>query len=187
MPERYDNPRDIAQLMHQTKRLQQSAERSPFTGLVTLFCYVLWKDYRYSQKKLAEFCEQIHKYEDQWHDKPIDQIHDRLDDYAGWCVEYEEYTEKDFPHFRSKVAQKAIKEQIRCNNKINDLSTRYMTYGFCVLMDDGFGRRKLTNLKDKVQKQMNDVTKAGKEKGIMDLWRELIDGAGIYIEKPLFD
>lgn len=46
MPARYDNPQDIAQLMHQTKRLQQSAERSPFTGLVTLFCYVLWKDYR---------------------------------------------------------------------------------------------------------------------------------------------
>lgn len=32
---------------------------------------------------------------------------------------------------------------------INDLSTRYILYGMVILMEDGFGKKKLTNFKDK--------------------------------------
>ena len=47
MPKRYDNPQEILKIMRQTELLKQSAERSPFTGILTLFCYTLWKDYKY--------------------------------------------------------------------------------------------------------------------------------------------
>ena len=74
------------------------------------------------------------------------------------------------------------------------LSTRYLTYGFCVLADDGVKKQKLTNIKEKVRKLLDELDiiseKKEKEPGdkcIMDCWQELIDGAGIYIEKPVVD
>lgn len=54
MPKRYDNPQEILKIMRQTELLKQSAERSPFTGILTLFCYTLWKDYKYSQTRLSD-------------------------------------------------------------------------------------------------------------------------------------
>lgn len=54
MPKRYDNPQEILKIMRKTELLKQSAERSPFTGILTLFCYTLWKDYKYSQTRLSD-------------------------------------------------------------------------------------------------------------------------------------
>lgn len=113
-------------------------------------------------------------------------------EHAGWKVEYVPATEKEFPRYQSVVLQKAIRAQIEDENRIGELSTRYLTYGFCVLADDGVKKQKLTNIKEKVRQLLDELDlvsgKADREpgeRGIMDCWQELIDGAGIYIERPV--
>ncbi len=191
---RVDDPRKIAEIMRHIQIQRQASFRSPYTCMLVVFCYVLWKQYRYSQASLVKFTQDFSKYEEKWLKKPIKELDDRLMEYAGWKIEYVPATEKDFPRYQSVVLQKAIQAQIEDENRIGELSTRYLTYGFCVLADDGVKKQKLTNIKEKVRKLLDELDiiseKAEKEpgdKGIMDCWRELIDGAGIYIEKPVVD
>ena len=135
MPKRYDNPQEILKIMRQTELLKQSANRSPFTGILTLFCYTLWKDYKYSQTRLSDFCGKFTEYNEKYENEPYTELQSRLNDFADWTIEYKEFTEADYPHYKSVVAQKCIQEQVRCNNLINELSTRYILYGMVILMD----------------------------------------------------
>lgn len=187
MPKHYDDPQEIARLMVELQRLRKTAQRSPFTGLLTVFCYVLWKDYKYSQTKLAKFCEDFSKYDLEYEDADIEELSENLWNYADWKVEFTPFTERDYPLYKSPLARKVVREQVKANNEINEKATRYLTYGFTVLMNDGTKKQKLTNIKDKIQKRIDEITKEDRDKEIMDLWKELIDGAGIYIEKPVID
>jgi hypothetical protein len=56
-----------------------------------------------------------------------------------------------------------------------------------ILMEDGFGKKKLTNFKDKFSDHMDKAGDKCNGKDFMDLWRELVENTGIYIEKPIFD
>lgn len=94
---------------------------------------------------------------------------------------------QNYKKYAIPPAQKMIREQVKANNEINEKATRYLTYGFTILMNDGTKKQKLTNIKDKIQKRIDEVTADERDKCIMDLWKELVDGAGIYIEKPVID
>lgn len=189
MTKRYDDPKELAQLMIETRRLKQSASRSPYTVVLTILCYGLWKDYRFSQKKLADFCSRFAGYDEKYLDKPFDDLADRLMEYSGWKVENKEFTPADYPRYKSKVMQAAVLEQMRCANEINELSARYFTYGFCALIDEDFdfGARKLTNFKNKSQKHIQSITGDMRTGTIHDLRQELMSGAGIFIEGPEID
>lgn len=187
MPKHYDNPQAILRLRRETELLRQSAERSPFTGILTLFCYTLWKDYKYSQTKLSDFCCKFTEYNEKYENEPYTELQNRLNDFAEWTIEYQVFTEADFPRYKSKIAQDCIREQVRCNNRINDLSTRYILYGMVILMEDGFGKKKLTNFKDKFSDRMDKAVDKCNGKDFMDLWKELVENTGIYIEKPIFE
>lgn len=187
MSKRYDNPQEIIRLAAETKRLRLSAQRSPFTGMMILFCYTLWKDYKFSQTKLADFCNMMQKYYLEYDDKPIENLSEKLFDYTGWKVEYVRFSRKDFPRYKSKIAMQYVDEQVACNNEINEKSTRYLTYGFNVLVDCGFGKKKLTNFKDKLQNRIEDITKDNRTVSVMDLWKELVEKAGVYIERPIIN
>lgn len=186
MPKRYDNPQEILKIMRQTELLKQSAERSPFTGILTLFCYTLWKDYKYSQTKLSDFCGKFTEYNEKYENEPFTELQSRLMDYADWTIEYQVFTEADFPHYKSKIAQDCIREQVRCNNLINDLSTRYILYGMTILMESGFQKRKLTNFKDKFYNYIEMKDANGKKISFMDFHNELFEKTGIFIEMPVF-
>lgn len=187
MPKHYDNPQAILCLRRETELLRQSAERSPFTGILTLFCYTLLKDYKYSQTKLSDFCGKFIEYNEKYENEPYTELQGKLNDFADWTIEYKEFTEADFPHYKSAVAQNCIREQVRCNNRINELSTRYILYGMVILMEDGFGKKKLTNFKDKFSDHMDKAGDKCNGKDFMDLWKELVENTGIYIEKPIFE
>lgn len=189
MAKRYDDPKELAQLMIETRRLKQSASRSPYTVVLTILCYGLWKDYRFSQKKLADFCSRFARYDEKYLDKPFDDLADRLMEYSDWKVENKEFTPTDYPRYKSKVMQAAVLEQMRCANEINELSARYFTYGFCTLIDEdfGFGSRKLTNFKNKSQKYIQSITGDMRTGTIHDLRQELMSGVGIFIEGPEID
>lgn len=187
MPKHYDNPQAILRLRRETELLRQSAERSPFTWILTLFCYTLWKDYKYSQTKLSDFCGKFIEYNEKYENEPYTELQGKLNDFADWTIEYKEFTEADFPHYKSAVAQNCIREQVRCNNRINELSTRYILYGMVILMEDGFSKKKLTNFKDKFSEHMDKAGDKCNGKDFMDLWKELVENTGIYIEKPIFE
>lgn len=187
MPKHYDNPQAILRLRRETELLRQSAERSPFTGILTLFCYTLWKDYKYSQTKLSDFCCKFTEYNEKYENEPYTELQSRINDFVEWTIDYQVFTEADFPRYKSKIAQECIREQVRCNNRINDLSTRYILYGMVILVEDGFGKKKLTNFKDKFSDHMDKTGDKCNGKDFMDLWKELVENTGIYIEKPIFE
>lgn len=187
MPKPYDNPQAILRLRRETELLRQSAERSPFTGILTIFCYTLWKDYKYSQTRLSDFCGKFIEYNEKYENEPFTELQSNLMDYADWTIEYQVFTEEDFPRYKSKIAQDCIREQVRCNNLINDLSTRYILYGMTILIESGFQKRKLTNFKDKFNKYIEITSDDSKKIGVMDLHKEPADNTGIYIEKPIFE
>ena len=187
MAKRYDDPKELSKLLLETRRLKQSANRSPYTVILTILCYGLWKDYRYSQRKLADFCRKFAEYDERYFNKTYQKLVDELYNYTDWKVEHVKYTKDDYPHYKSKIMQASVEEQMRCSNEINALSARYFTYGFCILIEDGFGSKKLTNFKDKAQKRIQSITGDMRTGTINDLWKELATGAGIYIEKPKID
>lgn len=60
-------------------------------------------------------------------------------------------------------------------------------HGMVILMEDGFSKKKLTNFKDKFSDHMDKAGDKCNGKDFMDLWRELVENTGIYIEKPIFE
>lgn len=54
---RVDDPKKIAEIMRHIQTQRQASFRSPYTCMLVVFCYVLWKSYRYSQANLAKFTE----------------------------------------------------------------------------------------------------------------------------------
>ena len=187
MKKKIDDPKQIVQIMQQIRMHKQSAMRSPFTGMLVLFCYTLWKDYKYSQAKLAKFTQDFALYEKAWLKKDYKELEDRLFSYAEWKVEYEPVTENDFPKYQSVVLKKFIDNEIKSQNEINELSARYLTYGFSIMIDYGVKKRQLTNIKDKMNDRLNYISREDSDIKIMDLWTELVEKAGIYIERPMID
>lgn len=180
---RLDNKDEISNIMKRIQYMNQSAEKSPFTGMVTIFCYILWKNFRYGQKSLGKFCSEIQKYNNEW-DEDISSLQNRIMDYVGWTVNYEPFTEEDFPKVKSNVYKLYYQKLMQYNNRINELSTRYITFGFCVLIDWGFDVDKLTRFKDKFNERLDYVNE--EDKTVMEFWNKLVDEMGIYIEKPQF-
>lgn len=84
-------------------------------------------------EKIGRFCRKFAEYDERYFDKPYQTLVDELYNYADWKVEHVKYTKDDYPHYKSKVMQASVEEQMRCANEINALSTRYFTYGFTFL------------------------------------------------------
>ena len=176
----------ILAIAREAQLLKNSSIRSPFTGMATLCNYVLWKDEKWYQKKLAAYNQAVAEYDQRLDagEVTLKELSDRLWNKTDFTVEYTEYTEKDIhvnPKF--KFLYEMEKNTIECNNTINEMSTRYLLIHFNVLMDLGYGKIRLERNKDYVNARLRTVTVVKGER-IMDLHRELVDGAGIYIEMP---
>ena len=179
-----DDPREISRLQKELKRLKQTSYKSPFTSMLTVMCYTLWKDYKFTQNKLSDFIQKFMEYQKKYDDYMINDLHDELMSYAAWTVEYSPYTMMDMPQTRSAVQRAYYQKIVEYNNMINGLCSRYITYGFCVLKDDGWKAKKLTNMKDHFNHRLAD---ADDNAGIMDYWHDLVNDVGIYIERPTID
>jgi hypothetical protein len=177
------------ELLSMTKEIQtlkKSSNRSPFTGMATLCNYVLWKDEKWYQKKLVAYNQAVAEYDQRLdaEEVTIKDMSDRLWNKADFTVEYVEFTEKDIRVSpKNKFFYAMEKHRIECDNTINEMSTRYMLIHFNVLMDMGYGKKRLERNKDYINARLQTVTVVEGEK-IMDLHRELIEGAGIEIEMP---
>lgn len=181
----YDNPQDMLRIMKELSLQRQSAYRSPFTGMVTLLCYVLWKDFNASIGVIETFLSTFNTYvqdSTDWRE-----MSGRLYDYVGWKVEYVPWTIDCFPKYKNPIYIKTIQATVDDNNQINELSSQYLTYGFVSLMDMKWTQKRLTNYKDKVNSRLDVISQENKYEGIMDYWQQLKDEAGLEIEKPKFE
>ena len=168
----------------EVKDIQATADKAPFTGMATLCNYILWKEEKWYQKKLAEYNQRVHECDRMMDDGEItiEGIQKRLYDKAGFDVRVVEEV-----CTRSKKSKNFLdqleRQTIEANNQINDMSARYFLLHYQVLMDMGYGHKRLNRNMNYINKWLSRVNRDG-DTNIMELHRELIDGAGIFIEMP---
>lgn len=170
MKKHYDNPKELLNRLRAAKEQERAAQRAPFSATSILFNYALLKDERMSRPKLIEYNQKFAALEAS--ESAIQPLNDKLWEKVGWRVEY-----GSFGH----VARcRSLEDRLRnheadCNNHINEECTRCMVIGFNVLMEMGYGAKRLTRVKDAICKYL--------EADVRELNRELIE-AGIIIEMP---
>jgi hypothetical protein len=102
---------------------------------------------------------------------------------AGWKVEYEPYTENDIKAKPGTYDYQCEKRIMDSNNAINMQSTQYLCVAFNVLMSMGYGKHRLTRVKDKVVEMFNRYSGDDRE-SVMVLHKRLFDEAGVYVQMP---
>ena len=171
-------------MVQETKKLTASSESTAFTGIATLCNYVLWHDEKWSQNKLIEYHTAVTEYDRKFYDGEItiEQMSKRLWDKAGFTIEYVPQAEED-TYLKNKFFRDMEQRTIKAGNIINEMSQQYLLIYFNVLMDSGYGKKRLNRVKDNLNKWL-DITSKDTGKKIMDLHRELVDKVGIYVEMP---
>ena len=179
------------EILAKTKQLQmlkRSSYRSPFTGMSVLCNYTLWHDEKWYQKKLGEYNSLVAAYDKRLDDEEItlEEISKRLWDKAEFTVEWVEFTDKDITVSKKDKFLYSLEQKIiGYNNTINQMSTIYFLIHFNVLMDMGYGKKRLERNKDLINHNLGNIhTENGTR--IMELRQELIDKAGIFVEMPSF-
>lgn len=178
------------ELLRRVKNLQdlkRNTSRAPFTGMATLCNYVLWKEEKWYQKKLAEYNQRVAEYDRRLDDGEITifSLRRRLKKCADFDVDYAPYTYADItvPKKKNSFLYQMEKQIVDANNEINDWSVRYILIHYNVLIDMGYGYKRLNRNKDQLNRWLG-VGSQDEGMRIMDLHRELIEGVGIYIEMP---
>ena len=177
---------EILRKYAELQQLRRNAIRAPFTGMATLCNWVLWKEEGWYQKKLAEYNQRVLEYNRLVDDGIVllEDIRCRIKEKAGFDVMYVEFTEADIKvPKKDKMLYSLELEIMAANNTINELSTRYMLIHYQVLMDMGYGEKRLNRNMENVNRWLRNVTDDEGDR-IMDLRQQLIDGVGIYIEMP---
>lgn len=183
---RHLSKNEILAKMKEVQKLKNSSDKTPFTGMSTLCNYVLWKKEGWYQKKLGEYNEKVLAYWEQLYTGEIElqTLSDRLWDKADFKIEFVPYTEKDIvTKKKNSFLYEMEKRVIDANNTINEVSARHFTIHFNVLMDMGYGKKRLERNKDYLNGMLGVISSASDQR-IMDLHRELYEEAGIYIEMP---
>lgn len=169
--------------MLELRRRKETCYSAPFTGMAIICNWVLWKVEGFTQGKLEKYNQMVDVYYQVLNggEVTVENLDNRLFQKAEFKIEFEEYTESDILVTRKdKYAYAWNKQNIEVNNKINQSCREYLLVCFNVLMDMGYGRKRLERVRANVVDTIN--TTAGK---VMGLHQELIDGVGIYIEKPI--
>ena len=168
--------------------LKKNTSKAPFTAMATVCNYTLWKDEHWYQKKLAEYNQRVAEY-----DRRIDEgevtlswLNKRLKERADFEIGYVSYTYADIPAAAKKNSflYSIEKQVIDANNEINDWSIRYLLIHYNVLIDMGYGFKRLNRNKEQLSYWLG-IDSESRGTKVMDLHRELADYAGIYIEMPI--
>lgn len=180
---------EILARMREVKKISDSSDKSPFTGMATVCNYTLWKNEGWSQKKLADYNMAVAEYDKKLDsgEVTIEQLQERLWNKADFSVEYVKYTYRDIKSRKNSFMYELEKKINEANNTINELAARYFLMHFNTLMDMGYGKKRLERNKDQINNLLNVITSDEKDKSkprIMDLHKELYEEAGIYIEMP---
>lgn len=186
MAKKHLTKNEILARVKKVRDLKNHADKALFTGMATLCNYVLWKDEGWYQKKLADYNQRVAEYDRQLDSEEIslEIISNRLMEKAGFTVEYVPYTYDGIAvSKKSGFLYEMEKEIVDSDNNINALSVRYTLIHYQVLMDMGYGEKRLNRNRDFVNARLARINVEDGSR-FADLHRELLDGAGIYIEMP---
>jgi hypothetical protein len=176
---------EIIRMMKDSRVEKLASHRSPFTGMCTLCCWVLWKTEGWGQERLARYYQAEQEYEGRIEQGEVstEELSSRLMDKAGWTVEYHRFTEADIGvSKKNKFLYGLAKRQIEDNNRINQLSTQYLLSHYNVLMDMGFGKKRLDRNCEAVTKYLKMIENG--EAKVMQMHRELEEKLGIIVQMP---
>jgi hypothetical protein len=182
---RHKTPDEIKAELAFLAREKRMANITPWTAVGIMFGYVLLQSEGFKAKRIFKIIQDIDRYNDGWHSGTVnvEELSQRLMDKAEWSIEYEDYTEADIMHRKGSYEYFLDEKQISAMNMINQISTRYLIFGYVALMDEyGYGKERLT----RVQKCMNDLLLQYQENRTnIEIWKkELLENAGIAFEMP---
>lgn len=182
---RHRTPDEIKAELKFIAREKRMANYTPYTAVGIMLGYVLLKSEGFKAKRIFKIIQDIDRYNDGWHSGTVtvEELSQRLMDKAEWSIEYEDYTEADIMHRKGSYEYFLDEKQISAMNMINQISTRYLIFGYVALMDEyGYGKERLT----RVQKCMNDLLLQYQENRTnIEIWKkELLENAGIVFEMP---
>lgn len=125
-----------------TANVRRKASSAPFTGMSILGNYILWKTEGWYQKRLAEYNERVREYYDT--DPDIGVLSDRLYDVTDFTVEVKYHKAQDNRNKKSKSYRHSMEQKLMdAEDEINRCSQKYLLIHFDVLMDMGYGKKRL--------------------------------------------
>ena len=188
MKKRQLTKNEILSRIKQVKLMTINSYRAPFTAMSVLCNYILWTEEKWGQTKLARYNQQVADYESKLDKEEIDiqGLSKRLMDKAEFTVEHVAWTEKDIKARKKSFMYEMEKMTLESENKINELSSRYLLINFNVLMDEGYGKKRLDRFKNYLNTYFENIyTDDGTH--IMEFRQKLIDEVGIFIEMPSYE
>lgn len=173
---------DLLQQMKYTANVRKRAAGSSFTGMAILGNYILWKTEGWWQKRLGEYNERVKGYYDA--EPSIHELSNRLYHTADFTVEVEERLRQGSSQKKSHRYRQQIKKKLmEAEDEISLYSQKYLLIHFNVLIDMGYGKKRLNRVKDAMNQKLKEINDPMGE-GAMEMRQELIDNVGIYIEMP---
>ena len=171
---------ELLQQLKHTANVRRKASSAPFTGMAILGNYILWKTEGWYQKRLAEYNERVREYYDM--DIDIKVLSNRLYHVADFTVEVEYHKVQDNQYKKSQRYRHSMEQKLMdAEDEINRCSQKYMLIHFNVLMDMGYGKKRLIRVKDAMNRKLGEISDP-MGKGAMEMRQELMDGVGIIIE-----
>lgn len=171
----------LRELKHVSK-VRRRASSAPFTGMAILGNYILWYIEGWGQKRLAEYNNKVAEYYSQEYD--MQALSDRLMNKAEFSVEVAYHSESDNRYKKSQKYRHSMEQKLMdAEDEINRCSQKYLLIHFNVLMDMGYGKKRLTRIKDAMNQKLREVSDP-MGVGAMEMRQELMDGVGICIEMP---
>lgn len=173
---------ELLQQLKHTANVRRKAASASFTGMAILGNYVLWKTEGWYQKRLAEYNQRVRKYYDA--DPDIKALSGRLFEKSEFTVEVQYHQEQDNRYKKSHRYRYGMEQKLMdAEDEINRCSQKYLLIHFNVLMDLGYGKKRLIRVKDAMNQKLKEVGDP-MGKGAMEMRQELMDGVGIIIEMP---
>lgn len=177
-----------AEILAKAKRVQilrNTGYKAAFTGMATVANHVLWKDYGYTQVELGDYNARVEEYEARLTNEELslEELSDRILNIGGFPVQAATHSDNTRASRNKGFNAELGRRMQETDDMIIQMSTRYMLIHFNVLIDMGFNQEQLNKNKDLVNEKLATLpTSTGMR--IMDLHKQLIEEAGIFIEKP---
>lgn len=173
---------ELLQQLKHTANVRRKASSAPFTGMAIMGNYILWKTEGWYQKRLAEYNQRVREYYDS--DPDIRGLSERLFDKTDFTIEVECHKAQDNRYKKSQGYRYNMEQKLmEAEDEINLCSQKYLLIHFNVLIDMGYGKKRLNRVKDAMNLKLKEVGDP-MGKGAMEMRQELIDGVGIVIEMP---
>lgn len=176
----------LIRMCNQVARERRMAHQTPWTAMSIICGYTLLKAKNFKGKRIHKVSQAVDAYETKYINGEIDLEMMSLklnEDYAGFTVQYNPYTEKDIKFKKGTFHYWLDEKQIAPQNAINEFSARYLIFFFTALAElYGYREKRLQDIYQEFTKHM-ELYRENKV-SITEWQKELLDDAGIWFALP---